>query len=261
MCLVVSLTGCSERELVNPKTEDSSPPIESQTDTDNENNPDGNDSIGYFMTMPNKTGSNPMGVDVLYFYTERSDIAPGTGKLSLYTTDDILISDIDCSDSSRVKKEKISDTDKLWTGWEDPSCITINLDKPLEGGDYYVTAEENCFIVPDTNIRNLAMDKTFWTFHIDNYGIEKEAYSSGDPLKGKTGDTATLNIRIGEPAVKAAILEYDEELISVSTEELTSDGSITVTYKKPGELFWVIGFYDKDGNPVNGLSYSILVTE
>lgn len=269
MALILSLNGCTRKveqeqpEEVPPTetTEESEtpPPEEETSDTQTD---DLSNSIGYYYTMPSKTNSSPLGIDTLFFYTERPETTPGKGKLTLHNAaDDSVVMEIDCSDPNKVKKAEASDYDKSWTGWTNPSVIVINLDQPLTGGDYYVTAEEGCFIIPNTDIRNLAFDKNYWTFRIEPYGVLKEEYSSGDPLTGKVNGTATQTITVAEPAVKAVVTEFDGEMVGVSQEEFTKDGTLTVTYKKAGTAFWVIGFYDKDDNPITGLSYQVTVTE
>lgn len=202
-----------------------------------------------------------MGTNTLTICAKKSGLQAGGGTLTLYRDDGTMVEEIVFTGAEQVEISPLTEDDKSLVGWEETGTkANIVLQKPLtEEGGYYVTMTENCLVDPQTGIGSKPLtDKKAWNFGITGYGITGE----GSLLTKEVcavGETETVVVRLGDGAVKAMFTGFDPEMVEPVVGERTTDGELSMKFKKAGTAWWSVVLLDGAGEVIDGASVSVSV--
>lgn len=202
-----------------------------------------------------------MGTNMLAICAKKSGLQPGGGTLTLYREDGTLVEEIAFTGAEQVELSPLTEDDKSLVGWEDAGTrASIILQKPLtEEGGYYVIMTENCLVDPQTGIGSKPLtDKKAWSFGVTGYGITGEGSLLTKDVCA-VGEMETVVVRLGNGAVKAVLTGYDPEMVEPVVGERTTDGELSMKFKKAGTAWWSVVLLDAAGEVLDGASISVSV--
>lgn len=200
-----------------------------------------------------------MGTNLLVLCAKEDGLTTGEGSLSVHREDGTVIETVRFN-SDQVEVGPLTQEDRAYVGWETTGTrATVVLNNPLtEAGDYYVTLTEDCLKNPTEKVGNLALtDQEKWRFSVIGYGIVGGTLMEKDVFA--VGETATVSVKLGDGAAKAALLNYDPELVEPLTAELTTDGDLSIRFLKEGTAQWYIVLWDEAGNSLGGTTIAVPV--
>jgi uncharacterized protein YpuA (DUF1002 family) len=203
------------------------------------------------------------GVNELTVYFQRSDIAVGSGSLTVTNTaDGIVIDTVAMNDTSKVSIEPMTDEEILEQGWASGSYVkaVIALGTPLaQSSNYSVTLSEGAFVsTEDASVLSEAVaDTSFWDIQTSEYGVALDR-SAGFITAGSTISGQIL--MDGTAATYACIDNAGDVAAVFSQGEFTPDSeSFDVTFGASGKISFQVSFYDADGNWLNTIDYTVTV--
>jgi uncharacterized protein YpuA (DUF1002 family) len=202
------------------------------------------------------------GVNELTVYFDRSDIAAGSGSLTVTNAaDGSVIDTVALDDTTKVSIESMSDEEILEQGWASGSYAkaVIALATPLaQSSNYYVTLSEGAFVsTEDASVLSEAVaDTSFWNIQTTEYGFAVDR-STGAITAGSTVSAQIM--MDGTAATYACIENADTSVVGFDQAEFEASGSFTVTFYAAGKTSFQVSFYDAEGNWLNTIDYTVTV--
>jgi uncharacterized protein YpuA (DUF1002 family) len=202
------------------------------------------------------------GVNELTVYFDRSDIAAGSGSLTVTNAaDGSVIDTVALDDTTKVSIESMSDEEILEQGWAPGSYAkaVIALATPLaQSSNYYVTLSEGAFVsTEDASVLSEAVaDTSFWNIQTTEYGFAVDR-STGAITAGSTVSAQIM--MDGTAATYACIENADTSVVGFDQAEFEASGSFTVTFYAAGKTSFQVSFYDTEGNWLNTIDYTVTV--
>jgi uncharacterized protein YpuA (DUF1002 family) len=202
------------------------------------------------------------GVNELTVYFDRSDIAAGSGSLTVTNAaDGSVIDTVALDDTTKVSIESMSDEEILEQGWASGSYAkaVIALATPLaQSSNYYVTLSEGAFVsTEDASVLSEAVaDTSFWNIQTTEYGFAVDR-STGAITAGSTVSAQIM--MDGTAATYACIENADTSVVGFDQAEFEASGSFTVTFYAAGKTSFQVSFYDTEGNWLNTIDYTVTV--
>ena len=197
------------------------------------------------------------GTDKLTLYLNTSDLAAGSGTLTVYSSaDNSVYETVNMNDPQRVTLNP-ADSEKLTElGWSEGTEVTVYLPTPLaQSSDYYVSLSEGALTSADGSSSYGASQEP-WSIRTSGYGV-----SIPETAEGFTAGTA-VNASVildGTEAVSAAVANYDASVLTFSAAEFTASGEFSITPNQAGELSFDVVFYDGSGAEVRIETYTLNV--
>lgn len=215
---------------------------------ENTQRPLSDDTIGTATLLESYNFLNVGGTDTLNLLFRRSQLERGTGALEIYDGDELFLQ-ADITDEEMVTFEHPDQQTLDKCNFEDGTLVTIQLEKPLEcSKEYHLNMPGG--LVKYGDILSKEISDAF-IIETTDYGIRRlkvETISDEDaPLK--VGDSVEFAMTLGESVEKITLVPEEDAAssVSISQEEFTEDGTVTITYLKEGTPRIYVYFYEKDG--------------
>lgn len=218
--------------------------------------------IGRFVYYPYsaETLFAPSGTNEVCFYFEKGDIIPNTGYVRVYDAFTGLEYDaIDVSDTNRCKINSFDDASVQYTGWENGSSMSVFFDRSfLPDGNYFLTAEEGCFMTEDGAAYSREISDTDQVvFGIAPYGLNSIDTTILENFT--VGETYNLGVLIDGAAAYAIITDYDGRTVSLDKTKLMDTDFFTLEFLQMGESSITVSFYDAADNLLNTVAFRFQV--
>ena len=205
------------------------------------------DTIGN-VTLFEANNLNAGGIGTLNFLFRRPQLERGTGVIEIYDGDELFLQ-ADITDEEMVSFEhpdqEILDTNNF----EDGTLVSFQLEKPLEcSKEYHINMPGG--LVKYGDILSKEISDAFMVVTAD-YGIfsSEDKTSSEEDDTIKVGDSQEFTLILGESVEMVTLVPEEDAAssVSISQEEFTEDGTVTITYLKEGSPRIYVCFFEKEG--------------
>ena len=275
LVFVLSLTGCSRKNVSTTASEAVSSPLAGLDDVPTEKvvSVDASDalttsdltdtaqevgageaSVGSMTYFPFGNGQMAalMGTSVFTLYFKSNDILYGSGSITVYDAGtNQVFEKIDVSDSSRCKISDIDSAGKTLTSWESGKMVKLYFDTAFSAGrSYYILMDDGCFtngVVGSAAV----LDPTAITFSVKAYGIGTGDIQTAYAVQ----NSVNIPVVIGGDCASAVVKDYDGSFITLSTTSLSTNGNFTVSFLKSGTPSVTIKFLDSNGVELDSVSF------
>lgn len=205
------------------------------------NEPLSEDSIGQILKDP--TGETLSGWYNLTLIFKRDNVEPASGKITIYNEDGTVFSQYDATDAEHVEAFDLFEDQTEYTGWKNGTGYYIWLDKPAEAGkNYSISIDGGAFTADGLSTKE--MPKEDWVITCSDYGFGESSAPGNTEIK--LGEVVTQEVILGNNVERVEITVEDPEMGTISAEQLTEDGTITLTPNKAGYFMVDYEFILKD---------------
>lgn len=199
----------------------------------------------------------PAGIDELTVYFQRTDIAAGTGTVSVVNSaDNSTVDTITVSDTARTVIEPMSEEELLEKGWNEGTKATLYLAAPLaQNSAYYVTLSQDAFASADGTAHSEEVsDPSIWSIQTSEFGFGLDKSKTGGLTAGSTVSAQIM--MDGTAATYAAIENVDPAMVTFDQGEFTASGTCNATFNASGTTTFQVSFYDEAGTQLYTIDYT-----
>lgn len=200
----------------------------------------------------------PAGQNELTVYFQRTDIAPGTGTLTMANVDGSVSETVTMNDPSKVSIEPMTNEELLDQAWGEGVKAVIYLSNPMvQSSEYHVSLSEDAFVTSDGSAHSQEIPGDAWVIRTSEYGFCIDKSKSAGVY---AGDTVSGQIMMdGTAAIYAVIENADPSMVTFDAAEFTASSSFNATFGASGKTTFQVSFYDADGNLLNTIDYSVTI--
>lgn len=199
----------------------------------------------------------PAGIDELTVYFQRTDIAAGTGTVSVVNSaDNSTVDTITVSDTARTVIEPMTQEELLEKGWSEGTKATLYLAAPLaQNSAYYVTLSQDAFASADGTAHSEEVsDPSIWSIQTSEFGFGLDKSKTGGLTAGSTVSAQIM--MDGTAATYAAIENVDPAMVTFDQGEFTASGTCNATFNASGTTTFQVSFYDEAGTQLYTIDYT-----
>lgn len=199
----------------------------------------------------------PAGIDELTVYFQRTDIAAGTGTVSVVNSaDNSTVDTITVSDTARTVIEPMTEEELLEKGWSEGTKATLYLAAPLaQNSAYYVTLSQDAFASADGTAHSEEVsDPSIWSIQTSEFGFGLDKSKTGGLTAGSTVSAQIM--MDGTAATYAAIENVDPAMVTFDQGEFTASGTCNATFNASGTTTFQVSFYDEAGTQLYTIDYT-----
>ena len=199
----------------------------------------------------------PAGIDELTVYFQRTDIAAGTGTVSVVNSaDNSAVDTITVSDTARTVIEPMTEEELLEKGWSEGTKATLYLAAPLaQNSAYYVTLSQDAFASADGTAHSEEVsDPSIWSIQTSEFGFGLDKSKTGGLTAGSTVSAQIM--MDGTAATYAAIENVDPAMVTFDQGEFTASGTCNATFNASGTTTFQVSFYDEAGTQLYTIDYT-----
>ncbi len=199
----------------------------------------------------------PAGIDELTVYFQRTDIAAGTGTVSVVNSaDNSTVDTITVSDTARTVIEPMTQEELLEKGWSEGTKATLYLAAPLDQNSaYYVTLSQDAFASADGTAHSEEVsDPSIWSIQTSEFGFGLDKSKTGGLTAGSTVSAQIM--MDGTAATYAAIENVDPAMVTFDQGEFTASGTCNATFNASGTTTFQVSFYDEAGTQLYTIDYT-----
>lgn len=213
------------------------------------------DSLGFIAYYPQKGTMGALsGTNQFTIYFQRPDVKAGLGAIELYdATNQQLVDTIEVMDESKCVISPIDESGMALTDWVEGTKAEIYFNKFFTpGASYYVLMDKGCFMAGEIASKGID-NASYMQFDVNEYGINgifRDIYNFGD--------TANMDVVLGGDAVRAAILDYDGNVVNIPQSVFTAMGTnpFTVTFQSAGHATFRIAYYNAAGTEIDSITFN-----
>ena len=199
----------------------------------------------------------PAGIDELTVYFQRTDIAAGTGTVSVVNSaDNSTVDTITVSDTARTVIEPMTEEELLEKGWSEGTKATLYLAAPLaQNSAYYITLSQDAFASADGTAHSEEVsDPSIWSIQTSEFGFGLDKSKTGGLTAGSTVSAQIM--MDGTAATYAAIENVDPAMVTFDQGEFTASGTCNATFNASGTTTFQVSFYDEAGTQLYTIDYT-----
>ena len=199
----------------------------------------------------------PAGIDELTVYFQRTDIAAGTGTVSVVNSaDNSTVDTITVSDTARTVIEPMTEEELLEKGWSEGTKATLYLAAPLaQNSAYYVTLSQDAFASADGTAHSEEVsDPSIWSIQTSEFGFGLDKSKTGGLTAGSTVSAQIM--MDGTAATYAAIENVDPAMVTFDQGEFSASGTCNATFNASGTTTFQVSFYDEAGTQLYTIDYT-----
>lgn len=199
----------------------------------------------------------PAGIDELTVYFQRTDIAAGTGTVSVVNSaDNSAVDTITVSDTARTVIEPMTEEELLEKGWSEGTKATLYLAAPLaQNSAYYVTLSQDAFASADGTAHSEEVsDPSIWSIQTSEFGFGLDKSKTGGLTAGSTVSAQIM--MDGTAATYAAIENVDPAMVTFDQGEFSASGTCNATFNASGTTTFQVSFYDEAGTQLYTIDYT-----
>lgn len=225
------------------------------------NQPLPEDEIGDIFISPSQL---PIieGTCTLTVMFKRPNMQPGDGSLTIYNEDGSVLETISVNDTEKVQSGDITDYERNYYCLKKGEGTSFHFYPENDfkaGNTYSIGVSEGAFLA-EGGLKTQEIAPESWSFPCLDMKLTVTPKLGHWPVI-KAGESVTYHFQFPDSVVRVYVEEPDTPAnYSCSARELTSDGDITFTPNKPGEVSWEVKVELDDGNIVSFME-TVTVTE
>lgn len=224
------------------------------------NQPLPDDSIGVLWVAPDSQTEAIGGSMNLNIVFKRPNVQLGTGNVTLYNGDGSVREVISIRDPKKVKIGEVTDHDRNYYNLKkgEGSLFRISPTEDFKpGATYSVSVDAGAFTAAG-GLKNNAIPKDQWHIRCADLKVTTTPKLGHEPV-GKVGEPITYHFQFADDISRIYAEEPEHSGdYSCSVKELTSDGDMVFTPKKPGQMSWTINVVFKNGE-TTGMTENLTV--
>lgn len=213
------------------------------------------DSIGFIAFYPSSDGMGALaGTNQFTIYFQKPDVKAGIGAVELYdASSQQMIDSIDVTDADKCVISPIDSNGMALTDWVEGTKAELYFNTYFRpGASYYILLDKGCFMAGEIASKGID-NASYMKFDTKEYGINgifRDIYNFGD--------TASMDVILGGEAVRAAILDYDSNVVNIPQNVFTALGTnpFMVTFQSAGHAAFRIAYYDAAGVEIDSVTFN-----